>query len=197
MEAAIAGAWIETATGTAFNIMGPLPEMINIEDIAHSGSQINRFTGHCKFPYPVSQHSRLGSYLVAPELALRFLLHDASESYIGDMNRPLKHYTEAGKAYQRVEEPLQEAIYAKFGIYGSDPEEIHVIDNQMLYAEKAQLMGKLKWGEIWGRDERAADVKIVETSFADNKRLYLERFNELYKIRQFNQILKGNQNGHR
>lgn len=180
MEATgISGAWIETFSGIAFDIMNTRSEMINIEDIAHSTSQMNRFTGHCKFPYPVSQHSRLGSYLIRPELALRFLLHDASEGYIGDMNRPLKHYTEAGRAYQLVEEPLQEKIYARFGLYGPDPEEIHVIDNKMLYAEKAQLMHGLSWGQMWGKDESEAPVRILETSFVENKQLYLERFNEL------------------
>jgi len=54
-----------------FDILNPTPDMINIEDIAHAGSQMNRFTGHCRFPYPVTQHERLGSYLVPEEHRLR------------------------------------------------------------------------------------------------------------------------------
>jgi len=173
-------ACIVTYTGIMFDIMEPTPEMIDIIDIAHSGSQMNRYTGHCRFPYPVAQHSRLGSYLVPREHALRFLLHDASESYISDVNRPLKHFTKVGEEYRKVEAPLQEAIYAKFGIFGPDPECIHDIDNQMLYAEKAQLMAATEWGTRWSLDRKEAPVIIVETSFLENKLLFLERFYELY-----------------
>jgi hypothetical protein len=36
------------------------------------------------------------------------------------------------------------------------------------------------WGHKWSETQEEADVKIVETSFYDNKRLYLERFFQLY-----------------
>ena len=173
-------ACIVTYTGVLFDILNPKPEMINIVDIAHSGSQMNRFTGHCRVPYPVTQHERLGSYLIDDSyLALWFLLHDASESYISDMSRPLKHFTAAGQAYMKVEAPLQTMIYEKFGLYGPEPPIVHEVDNLMLYAEKEQLMAPTKWPTKWS-DERAAGVKIVETSFYDNKRMYLDRFWELY-----------------
>ena len=48
----------------------------------------------------------------------------------------------------------------------------------MLYAEKEQLMFGVEWDYKWS-DSDTADVKIVETSFADNKRLFLERFYQL------------------
>jgi uncharacterized protein len=169
-------ATIVTATGLYFDILDTLPDMVCIEDIAHSLSQGNRFTGHTKFPYPVSQHSRLGSYLVPMKYALRFLLHDASEAYLGDMNRPLKHFTPAGEEYRKVEERIQGLIYNKFGLLAEDPEIIHEIDNQMLYAEKAQIMPATEWRNKWSKDQLAADVKIIETSFRINKALFLDRF---------------------
>lgn len=177
-------AWIETYSGIKFDVLDPKPEMISIEDIAHSTSQANRFTGHCRFPYPVSQHSRLGSYIVEPEFALDFLLHDASEGYIGDMNRPLKHFSIAGDEYRKVEARLQGVICDVFGINRVEPEQVKIVDNLMLYAEKNQLMNAdVEWTHKWaGIDSgKAADVKIVETSFQDNKRLFLDRFFELYK----------------
>lgn len=173
-------AYIETFTGKQFDIIEATPQMVCIEDLAHSLSGMNRFTSHCRYPYPVSQHSRLGSYLVPEEHALRFLLHDGSEAYIGDMNRPLKHFTKAGEEYRKVEAPLQQLIYSCFGIYGPDPDIIHDVDAQMLYAEKAQLMGNTPFPVKWSKNELAADVKIVETSFYENKKLFLERFHELY-----------------
>ncbi len=174
-------ACIVTYSGILFDILNPRPEMITIEDIAHAGSMVNRFSGHTKFPYPVTQHERLGSYLIDdPRSALWFHLHDASESYILDMSRPLKHFTKAGEEYMKVEAPLQKMIYEKFGLFGPEPEIVHEIDNMMLYTEKGQLIAPTPWPTKWS-DGRTADVKIVETSFSDNKRLYLERFWELYK----------------
>jgi 5'-deoxynucleotidase YfbR-like HD superfamily hydrolase len=177
----MSGAWIETYSGLGFDILETRPEMIQIEDIAHALSQMNRFTGHCRFPYPVAQHCLLGSYLIHSDFALAFLLHDASEAYMGDMNRPLKHFTKAGTEYRIVEAKIQTMIYMRFGCPVIEPVEVKDIDNQMLYAEKAQLMTGLPWTTKWSNDERAASVEIIETSFRDNKRLYLERFNELYK----------------
>ena len=176
-------AWIETAGGTKFDILDTRPEMIQIDDIAHALSQMNRFTGHCKFPYPVAQHSRLGSYLIHPDYALQFLLHDASESFLGDMNRPMKHYTEAGKVYRVIEHRIQRIIYKRFGCSAQEHPLVKDMDDEMLYAEKAQLMGDLPWETRWGKSDKAADVKIVETSFRENKRLFLERFYQLYKPR--------------
>jgi hypothetical protein len=155
--------------------------MVNIFDIAHSLSMNNRFTGHTKFPYPVSQHSRLGSYLVPPRYAMRFLLHDASEAYIGDVNRPLKHFTSAGVEYRKIEAPIQALIYNNFGLAPEDPEIIHEIDNQMLYAEKEQIMAPTPWRNEWSKDRKAADVEIIETPFHRNELLFLVRFYEILR----------------
>ena len=174
-------ACIITASGLVFDILETTPEMICIEDIAHATSQGNRFTGHSKFPYPVSQHSRLGSYLVPQQYALRFLLHDGSEAYLGDMNRPLKHFTPAGDEYRKVEKRIQGIIYNKFGLSEDEPDIIHEVDNMMFYAEKAAIMPPTPRKRKWSATEMAADVRIIETSFRVNKALYLDRFyNILY-----------------
>jgi hypothetical protein len=176
----MSGAWIETFSGICFDILDPQPDMVRIEDIAHAGSQVNRFAGHCRFPYPVTQHSRLGSYIIDEEFALDFLMHDSSESYIGDVTRPLKHFSVVGDEYRKVEAKVQGVICDAFGISKVEPAQVKVVDNAMLYAEKEQLMAGVEWDHKWGDSERPADVKIVETSFADNKRLFLERFYQLY-----------------
>lgn len=174
-------AWIETFSGIKFDILETRPEMIQIEDIAHALSQMNRFTGHCKFPYPVAQHCRLGSLLVQQEHALQFLLHDASEAYLGDMNRPLKHYTEAGRVYSEVEDRVQRLIYKRFGCPEDEHPAVKEMDSLMLYAEKDQLMSGLPWDTKWAESDRQADVFIVEEGFRENKKLFLERFYQLYK----------------
>ena len=153
--------------------------MVRIEDIAHAGSQVNRFGGHGRFPYPVSQHCRLGSYIIEEEFALDFLLHDASESFLGDMVRPLKHFSIAGEEYRKIEEKVQGVICDVFEISRIEPPAVKIIDNAMLYAEKEQIMGDVAWDYKWADSDKPADVRIVETSFQENKRLFLERFYQL------------------
>lgn len=181
----MAKAWIETRSGKRFDILDPQPDMICIEDIAHSTSQVNRFGGHGKFPYPVSQHTRLGSYVIDQEFAMDFLQHDSSEGFIGDMSRPLKHFTIAGDEYRKVEARIQAVICDVFHIAVVEPKQVKIVDNAMLYAEKEQIMGDVEWDHKWADDETPADVKIVETSFYDNKRLFLERFYQIQNERGY------------
>lgn len=182
-----ARAWIETYSGKHFDLLDPKAEMICIEDIAHAGSMMNRFTGHTRYPYPVTQHEYIGSFIrpescvckSAEEHAFKFLLHDASESYISDVNRPLKHFTPIGAEYMKVEKVIQDLIYGKYGLDTTEPPCVKEIDNEMLYAEKHQLMGNTNFMWQWSETEKAADVIIVERTFTQNKYLYLSRFNEL------------------
>ena len=172
---------IQTISGVEFDILEPTFEMINIGDIAHAGSQANRFTGHCRFPYPVTQHEYLGSKLAPPTYctcgsprlhALKFLIHDGSESYTGDMNGQLKHFTSVGEEFMKIENPLQNLIYERYGLPPGKPMCIEIIDNEMLHAEKNQLKG-------WDIKVGVAPVLIQERSFYHNKFTYLSRFNEL------------------
>jgi hypothetical protein len=171
--------WIETFTGVKFDILDPQPEMVRIEDIAHALSQVNRFGGHGRFPYPVSQHCRLGSYVIEEEFALDFLGHDSPEAYVGDMVRPLKHFSVAGDEYRKVEDKIRLVICDALGFRKVEPPQVKVVDNAMLYAEKEQIMFGVEWDYKWADSDKPADVRIVETSFQDNKRLFLERYYQL------------------
>jgi 5'-deoxynucleotidase YfbR-like HD superfamily hydrolase len=181
-------AWIITYTGLKFYHLNPQPEMVRIEDIAHSLSQLCRWTGHTRYFYSVAQHSVLGSYICPTEYALEFLLHDASEAYLGDMNRPLKHFTAAGPAYLQIEEPVERAIFKKFGLPYPMSDVVKKYDVQMLYAEKAQLMNITEATQYeankWGTDETEANVLIQEWTpkFAETE--FLRRFNELQTRRK-------------
>jgi uncharacterized protein len=181
-------AWIITYTGLKFYHLNAQPEMVNIQDIAHSLSQLCRWTGHTKHFYSVAQHSVYTSQICPPELALECLMHDSSEAYLGDMNRPLKHFTAAGPAYLEIEEKVEQVIFKKFGLpYPMSPE-IKKYDIQMLYAEKAQLMKVTEATKYearkWGTDETQADVciKMWNPEFAEL--MFLNRFRELYKEKQ-------------
>lgn len=181
-------ACIETFSGKLFDILDPQPDQIDIESIAHSLSMLCRFTGHVRHFYSVGQHSWLGSYLVPRNDALEFLLHDASEAFIGDMSRPLKHLTAAGEPYCEVEANIMKVIRKKFGLPLVQSGSIHQIDNQMLYAEKQQLMNDLDWSQasVVGcdcRDRTPASCIITEMAPKEVEEVFLDRFNQLRRIR--------------
>jgi uncharacterized protein len=178
-------AWIITYTGLKFYHLNPQPEMVCIEDIAHALSNIGRWTGHTRYHYSVAQHCVYASRICSPEFAFDCLMHDSSEAYLGDMNRPLKHFTAAGPAYREIEERVEDVIFKKFGVRFPLPEAVKDTDTQMLYAEKAQLMTVREDTKYearkWGRDESEANVRIERWTPRRAEKMFLKRFRELYK----------------
>jgi 5'-deoxynucleotidase YfbR-like HD superfamily hydrolase len=167
-----------------FDILNPTVDMIDIRDIAHAGSNLCRFTGHTKYHYSIAQHEWSGSHIIPREYALEFLLHDAAESYVNDMSRPLKHMTECGDHYRPVEEKIQAVIRLKFGLPAVQSPIIHKYDNMMLMAEKRQLMGKAVWSTEEMRmcnvdPENEAHVLIQRMTPEIAETLYLEQFRRL------------------
>ena len=175
---------IETFSGKWFDILDPQPDQVDIESIAHALSMLCRFTGHVRHFYSVAQHSWLGSYLVPEGHELEFLLHDASEAFIGDMSRPLKHLTAAGGSYREVEENVMRVIRKKFNLPAVQSAVIHEIDNEMLWAEKVQLMGSLSWSPesitaCECPDNKQADVQIYPMYPDKIEKAFLSRFHAL------------------
>lgn len=177
-------AYIATVSGKQFFLLEPKLEDIDINDIAHSLSMQCRWTGHTKYHYSVAQHSYYCSLLGPANEAFDRLMHDASEAYISDLNRPLKHYTDAGIAYRKVEETIQHAIADRFTFSRIEPTSVKLADNSMLYAEKYQIVGyTFEEAEDWQRYDANNGITIEPWTpeFAKNK--FLERFHELYKGR--------------
>ena len=172
------GATIETYTGLQFHILEPHPEEVNITDIAHALSMQCRFTGHTRFYYSVAQHSYLASFLVPPQFQLEALLHDASEAYIGDMSRPLKHFSECGRLYLEIEAKIEAVIKKKFGLPPTMSPEVKEADNSLLYAEKNALMEPCDWTHTWGKyEEIDATIQPWEPQYAETQ--FLRRYRQL------------------
>lgn len=172
-------AWIQTASGGMFHILDPRQSEIRITDIGHSLAMQCRFTGHVRRFYSVAEHCVLGSRLVPEEDALWFLMHDSPEAYIADLNRPLKHFTQVGPEYRTIEARIMSAIVKKFGLSVEEPVSVKKVDNEMLYAEKEQLLAPLDWGYVWGDSSKSAEIGVRCWTPEVAEVEYLHRFYEL------------------
>ena len=128
--------YITTFTGKHFDPIHPVPEKIDMKDIAHALSLICRANGHTRFFYSVAQHSiaccKEAKTLVVVEIRklsplsaitlsaivassekqqLGCLLHDSCETYMSNVTRPIKaKLTE----YLKFEDHLQNMIWNHF-----------------------------------------------------------------------------------
>lgn len=168
------GNWMQTFTGRQFWPVDPRAEEIFIEDIAQSLSKQCRYAGHCRKFYSVAEHSVYVSYCVPPVLAFCGLMHDATEAYVVDVPRPLKPFLEG---YKGIEDKVWLAVAERFGLPAQMTAEIHVADNAVLLAEKAQLMDPTP--AEWSVPGVPADVVIQGLTPDEAYEFFMERFNEL------------------
>ena len=149
------------------------PNTICIEDIAHALSMLCRFAGHCEPFYTVCEHS-IWMSMLAKKHKLKALIHDGSEAFLVDLPKPVKRHL---KDYQKIEKNVQSAVYKKYGLDDSTPQEVSTLDHNMCYTEAKQLgLQKLDWG--WNADE--LDIKLKCLSPKQAEKAFLKRFNELY-----------------
>ena len=184
--------WIETFMGKKFYILNPTEEMVCIEDIAHALSNQCRWTGHVSRFYSVAEHSIWVSRLCTPRDAMWGLLHDASEAYLCDLSRPVKHGSGIGPMYRQLEAKLMAVICKRFGLPEEMPHSVHAADNAMLFAEKKQLMTSIEWDNdsihTWDASGgKNLDVQIVGYGPYGAKHLFLERFRALEKAAKYQQ----------
>lgn len=132
---------ITTWSGRHINLLLPCPSDIAIDDIAAALSRLARFGGHTSRPYTVAEHCCLGAEFCTPERRFEFLLHDATEAYLGDVTGPLKRM--AGMQFYRdLEAMWAGAIADRFGLPRAMSKQIHAIDKRMLVTEQRDLMGR-------------------------------------------------------
>lgn len=117
---------------------------INIRDIAHALSHINRFNGHSRQAINVAWHSVWVSRLCKPEHAKIGLLHDAPEAYLGDVIRGLKRTPEFGP-YRAAEDRAWRAISDYFGLPRKMPADVIEADNFMVRIEGGHAFGWRVW----------------------------------------------------
>jgi len=155
------GAKIVTYTGKIFDLLNPKPEMVCIEDIAHSLSNLCRYTGHVRKFYSVGEHSILMALSdKCPGDPISKLLHDAAEAYIGDIASPLKRRLNIEVDYDDVislrgeyEPVILEVISKALGVPINTTAEVKLSDKIMLATEVRDLMSQNdEWG-LWDLPE--------------------------------------------
>ncbi len=132
--------WINTRSGVAINPLDAAEEEIRFSDIAWSLANLCRFAGHTASFYSVAQHSVIVSHIVEacggkPEEVRAALLHDATEAYIIDLPRPIKHAPEM-QPYRDAETRLSAVIAKKFGLATLEPGLVRAVDVQIAANER-------------------------------------------------------------
>ena len=113
-------AWVLLRSGRRLDLFAPTPDAWTDEDLALSLARVPRWAGQSRWdrPLTVAQHSLLVLTLreqegpLAPAIALRELLHDADEAWLGEVLRPVKPYL--GDGYLALACGLQAAIAARY-----------------------------------------------------------------------------------
>lgn len=168
-------------SGEYFNFDSPETSKFTIEDIAHALSHVNRFTGHTRVAYSVAEHCVRGSVEISDDNALEFLLHDASEAFLGDCATPLKNLL---PEYKALERRVEQAIANKFGTPFPMSKEVKVVDLRMLATEVHWLMPERarQWECLQGVEK--FDQTIEPWSPKVAKQMFLNRYYDLLSKRK-------------
>src|ERR1700741_194155 len=147
--------FLETVTGQLIDVANPDPATIKIEDIGWGLSRLPRFAGHTitAIPYNGAQHSifvadeipLLRPFLdheelqyMNPFLPLYALIHNAAESYTGDLPSPIKYLPELRPIIKEIEHKLMMAIYESLGLPPLHPGEEALIKKADKIAQKIE-----------------------------------------------------------
>jgi hypothetical protein len=140
----------------------------------------------------VGQHSLIVSQLLednyGPEMALYGLLHDASEAYLIDVPRPIKHSLDMAP-YREAESRMERVICERFDLSYPMPSEVKWADRVALRNEQRDLMPPPR--QEW-EDPRIADVwldRILPMRPEDVRGDFLARFNGLMAHRELTGLI--------
>ena len=192
--------WIQTFTGRRFETLSATFEDFDIRDIARALAMQCRYAGHVSKFYSVAEHcvrvsrrveqlmvSELG-YPAADELvtlcAQWGLIHDASEAYLGDVTRPLKH-TPQMAGYREIESKLQGDIAEWLTLPRKQPDLVTAVDIELLGTEARQLKQPIHpdWHTSCPGGKLPDELPGLTLGWDPTKaeRLFLERYRRLFE----------------
>jgi uncharacterized protein len=180
---------LSTYTGGKLYPMGPDPEDIELEDIAHALSHQCRYTGHTSSFWSVAAHSievahrafyraiaRGSTYREASHIALCGLMHDASEAYLVDIPKPIKPLF---VGYNQWEAHLSQAVATRFGLTYPWPSIVEEIDHEIPVDEIKQFFPPDSYA--WQRRGVTHDtvaVPLIVRPIPETKQVFLRTFAE-------------------
>jgi hypothetical protein len=173
-----AGEFMQTYSGRQFWPVDPVPEEVDIRDIAHALSMQCRYAGHCLRFYSVAEHCvHLARYVSTPNKPWA-LLHDASEAYLVDVPRPLKPYL---PGYYEAEKRVMDVVAEAFGLSSVMPSEVKTADNRILIDERRQNM----WPAFYEGGWPDVEPLGIELKFWDPEKA------EIYFLDTFKRLMRG------
>ena len=140
-------------SGIQFDFENPKPEMIKLSDIVHTLPYIVRFGAHGEPTVTVGVHTILVYELllemgVSKELYIQGLLHDATETYVGDVPAPLKMLL---PDYKKIEKRVAGVISEALGVdIVNLPSEVKEADLLARHIEQWYTMPDTDW---WAKTE--------------------------------------------
>ncbi len=157
---------IRTFMGKMVDPFNPDPDQITLVDIAHSLSNLCRWNGHTMKYYSVAEHSIFVQNMVqSREDKVAAMLHDASEAYISDVTRPVKHRL---KNYFDVEYDLMIAISRKFNFQYPLSQSVKEADDYALHWEYANLVIAERVPTMTPREAKHAFLGIMDILTSNN-----------------------------
>lgn len=128
LHTSLSASTITTWLGARVDVLDARASDILIGDIAHALARQVRYNGHVSHHLSVARHSIFVSLaLQGTEHELWGLLHDASETYLGDMVKPLKHHPSM-HVFREAEARLDRVIAERFALPYPMPAEVKEAD---------------------------------------------------------------------
>ena len=172
---------ITTYSKYHFDPVNPDISKIHIVDITHALSMLCRANGHFPAFYSVAQHSlncmdeaKARGYSKRVQLAC--LLHDASEAYMADIPRPVKHEL---SRYLEIEKSLQALIWEKWlgaPLSEEEYEQVFRIDDVLLCHEFLHFMDEQLFPTV---PELQSRPEFSVEEFSVVERRFINSFNQL------------------
>lgn len=161
LHTSLSASTITTWTGARVDVLDAKPDDIWIADIAHALARTCRYGGHVTHHLSVARHS----IWVSEELdgtghELWGLLHDASEAYLGDMVKPLKHHPSMA-IFRETEDALDRVIAERFSLDYPMPSEVHDADRHITV--DIEIGQDLRW-------KHQTPAEVDETDFLSRYR---------------------------
>lgn len=193
MSAERQGHYMRTFTGRQYWPLDPRPEDVCVEDIAHALAHQARFNGHTKRFYSVAEHSVICSLQhTDANTCFELLMHDAAETYTGDLIRPMKMIPEIRAIWTPIEQRNEVVLAARFGLMFPHNDEIKAIikkvDMEVCQAELEQIVhgSEPNSAELMEGEFSAAKIKTQCMLPLDAKAWFMNRFNALNAKRFLN-----------